>query len=212
MQKKTILTVEDNPDDEVLIMRALKTSNLAGEVVVARDGAEALDYLFGTGEYDDRDTDVTPQLILLDLKLPKVDGLEVLRRIRSDDRTRVLPVAVLTSSSEQEDMIESYRLGLNSYTRKSVNFDQFTESIRLVVLYWMYLNQVPPEDPVGLGQKTGPAEETRPQGQTTPQVKAVDKEQTTPEAKTGIDEEPGIEEEAGIQEQPGIEEKPGIEE
>ncbi len=204
MQKKTILVVEDNPDDEALIMRALKTSNLAGEVVVTRDGAEALDYLFGTGEYDDRDTDVMPQLVLLDLKLPKVDGLEVLRRIRSDDRTKVLPVAVLTSSTEQEDMIESYRLGLNSYIRKSVNFDQFTESIRLVALYWMYLNQLPPEEQMGPGQETDLGKETSSQGQTTPQVKAVAKQQTTPEAKAGIEEEPGVEEEPGIEQEPGI--------
>ncbi len=144
MEKKIILLVEDNPDDELLAIRALKKNNIMNEVVVARDGTEALDYLFGTGAYSDRDTSVTPQVILLDLKLPKIDGLEVLRRLRNDERTKLLPVVVLTSSKEDKDLNESYRLGANSYIRKPVDFIQFTEAIKQLGLYWLVLNEAPP--------------------------------------------------------------------
>jgi two-component system, response regulator len=143
MDKKIILLVEDNPDDEVLTVRALKKNNILNDMVVARDGAEALDYLFGAGSYADRDMTVMPQLILLDLKLPKIDGLEVLRRVRGDERTRLLPVVVLTSSSEEQDVIESYRLGANSYIRKPVDFTQFTAAINNLGLYWLVLNVSP---------------------------------------------------------------------
>jgi len=143
MSSKIILLVEDNPDDVMLILRALKASNIVGEVVVARDGAEALDYLFRTGAYAGRDTSVMPQVILLDLKLPKVDGLEVLRRLRADEQTKLLPVVVLTSSDEERDIIESYGLGANSYVRKPVAFTQFGEAVRQLGLYWLTLNQPP---------------------------------------------------------------------
>lgn len=142
--QKVILLVEDNADDEMLAMRALKKSNIANSIVVARDGVEALDYLFGTGCYEGRDTGVLPQIVLLDLKLPKIDGLEVLRRIRADSRTKRLPVAVLTSSKEECDVIASYDLGANSYIRKPVDFDQFAESIRQLGMYWLVLNEPPP--------------------------------------------------------------------
>ena len=144
MRKKIILLVEDNPDDELLAIRALEKNNILNEVVVARDGAEALDYLFGSGAYTGRDMSVMPQIILLDLKLPKIDGLEVLRRLRNDERTRLLPVVVLTSSKEERDLTESYSLGANSYIRKPVNFAQFTEAIRQLGLYWLVLNESPP--------------------------------------------------------------------
>lgn len=144
MRKKTILLVEDNPDDELLAIRALEKNKIMNEVVVARDGAEALDYLFGAGAFAGRDMSVMPQIILLDLKLPKIDGLEVLRRIRNDERTRLLPVVVLTSSKEDRDLTESYSLGANSYIRKPVNFAQFTEAIRQLGLYWLVLNECPP--------------------------------------------------------------------
>lgn len=144
MDKKTILLVEDNPDDELLAIRALKKSNIMNEVIVARDGVEALDYLFCTGTYADRDMKVMPQVILLDLKLPKIDGLEVLKRLRNDERTKLLPVVILTSSKEERDLAESYRLGANSYIRKSVDFTQFAESIKQLQLYWLVLNQPPP--------------------------------------------------------------------
>jgi len=144
MRKKIILLVEDNPDDELLAIRALKKNNIMNEVVVARDGAEALDYLFGAGAYAGRDMSVMPQIILLDLKLPKIDGLEVLRRLRNDERTKLLPVVVLTSSKEERDLTESYSLGANSYIRKPVNFAQFTEAIRQLGLYWLVLNEFPP--------------------------------------------------------------------
>ena len=143
MDNKIILLVEDNPDDEVLTVRALKKNNILNDMVVARDGAEALDYLFGAGSYADRDMTVMPQLILLDLKLPKIDGLEVLRRVRGDERTRLLPVVVLTSSSEEQDVIESYSLGANSYIRKPVDFTQFTAAINNLGLYWLVLNVSP---------------------------------------------------------------------
>ena len=144
MSNKVILLVEDNPDDELLTLRALRKNNVLNEVVVARDGVEALDYLFGTGEYAERDTAVMPQLILLDLKLPRVDGLEVLRRLRADVRTRLLPVVILTSSKEQQDMLDGYGFGANSYVRKPVNFEQFVKAIEQLKLYWLILNEAPP--------------------------------------------------------------------
>jgi CheY-like chemotaxis protein len=139
-----ILLVEDNPDDQELTRRALEENDIANEIVVAQDGAEALDYLFGQGRWADRDPDVQPQLVLLDLKLPKVDGLEVLRRIRADERTARLPVIVLTSSREESDVAESYGSGANSYVRKPVDFTEFREAVRQVGLYWLLLNEPPP--------------------------------------------------------------------
>ena len=144
MRNKVILLVEDNPDDELLALRALKKNNLINEIVVAHDGVEALDYLFGAGAYAGRDTDVMPQLILLDLKLPRIDGLEVLRRLRADGRTRLLPVVILTSSREQQDMLDGYGLGANSYVRKPVNFEQFVWAVEQLKLYWLSLNEAPP--------------------------------------------------------------------
>ncbi len=144
MENETILLVEDNPDDEVLTLRALKKNNITNKVVVARDGAEALDYFFGTGKFAGRDTSVQPQVTLLDLKLPKVDGLEVLKRLRADDRTRLLPVVILTSSNEEQDRLKGYGLGANSYVRKPVDFDQFMEAVRQLGLYWLLLNERPP--------------------------------------------------------------------
>jgi len=144
MSRKVILLVEDNPDDEVLTIRALKKNNIQNEVVVAHDGAEALDYLFGSGPYAGRDVSVLPQLILLDLKLPKIDGLEVLRRLRANERTRLLPVVILTSSKEDQDRLNGYTLGANSYIRKPVDFNQFVEAVRQLGLYWLVLNEPPP--------------------------------------------------------------------
>ena len=145
MASDVILLVEDNPDDVDLTLRALKRNNIVNEVVLAGDGVEALDYLFGTGAYAGRDTSATPRVVLLDLKLPKIDGLEVLRRLRSDERTKLLPIVVLTSSKEQQDLVESYSLGANSYVRKPVDFNQFVEAIRQLGLYWLVLNEPPPE-------------------------------------------------------------------
>jgi len=139
-----ILLVEDNPDDQLLTLRALKTNRIANQIVVARDGAEALDYLFGSGAYAGRDTSVLPQIVFLDLKLPKLDGLEVLKRIRADERTSVLPVVVLTSSDEEQDIIDSYHLGANSYIRKPVDFAQFVETVGRLGMYWLVLNEPPP--------------------------------------------------------------------
>ena len=143
MARKVILLVEDNPDDEALTMRALRKHNVTNQIVVAHDGAEALDWLFATGQHADRDTDVIPQVILLDLKLPKIDGLEVLRRIRSDERTHLLPIVILTSSKEEEDILTGYRLGANSYVRKPVDFVEFTDAVRQLGLFWLLLNQPP---------------------------------------------------------------------
>ena len=143
-REKTILLVEDNPDDEALTLRALKKNNILNTVVVARDGAEALDYLFGQGQYQKRDLSNAPQLILLDLKLPKVDGLEVLQQLRANERTRHYPVVVLTTSNEDRDIITSYQLGANSYIRKPVDFSQFIEAVRQLGLYWLVLNPPPP--------------------------------------------------------------------
>jgi two-component system response regulator len=141
---KVILLVEDNPDDEALTLRALKKNNIKNDVVVARDGVEALDYLFGTGKYAGRDTALMPQVVLLDLKLPKMEGLEVLRRVRNDKRTKLLPVVILTSSNEDEDRIAGYGLGANSYVRKPVDFNQFLDAARHLGLYWLVLNEAPP--------------------------------------------------------------------
>lgn len=143
MKNKIILLVEDNVDDVKLTLRALKKSNILNEVVVAQDGVEALDYLFGTGKFEGRDTRLMPQMILLDLKMPRMDGLEVLQRIREDERTKVLPVVILTTSSEDKDRIESYKLGANSYVRKPVDFNQFVEAVRQLGLYWLVLNEAP---------------------------------------------------------------------
>ncbi len=140
---KMILLVEDNPDDEMLTIRALKKNNILNEVVVARDGVQALDFLFGEGEHTGRDISNQPQVILLDLKLPKIDGLEVLKRIRADERTKLLPVVVLTTSNEQRDMVSSYELGANSYIRKPVDFDQFMDAVKQLGLYWLVLNEFP---------------------------------------------------------------------
>jgi two-component system, response regulator len=143
MREKVILLVEDNPDDEALTLRALKKNGIQNQVVVARDGAQALDYLFGTGEQKECGPGPSPQLVLLDLKLPRVDGLEVLRRIRADERTRLLPVVILTSSKEQRDLVEGYGRGANSYIRKPVDFGQFVEAVRQLGLYWLVLNESP---------------------------------------------------------------------
>jgi len=145
MEEKIILLVEDNPDDVELTLRAFKKCNIANEVVVARDGVEALDYLFGTGAYAGRDLSVMPAVVLLDLKLPGIDGLEVLRRLRADERTRFLPVVVLTSSNEDQDVVNSYQLGANSYIRKPVDFIQFIEAARQLGIYWLLLNEAPPK-------------------------------------------------------------------
>src|SRR6266568_725354 len=144
MDDKVILLVEDNPDDEALTLRALKKNNIKNEVWVAHDGVEALDFLFGTGPHAGRDLHAVPELILLDLKLPKIDGLEVLRRIRENEQTRLLPVVVLTTSSEEQDRLRSYDLGANSYVRKPVNFQQFIEAVGQLGLYWLILNEQPP--------------------------------------------------------------------
>lgn len=144
MNHKLILLVEDNADDEALTLRALNKNKIANQIVVVRDGAEALDYLFCTGPYADRDPLDLPQVTLLDLKLPKVDGLDVLRRIRENARTRFLPVVILTSSKEEQDLVNAYAGGANSYVRKPVDFTQFVESIRQLGLYWLVLNEVSP--------------------------------------------------------------------
>jgi two-component system response regulator len=143
MNSKIILLAEDNPDDVQLTLRALKKSKIMNEVVIAQDGVEALDYLFGTGKYAGRDTRVLPQVVLLDLKMPRMDGLEVLQRVRSNERTRLLPVVVLTTSSEDKDRVESYKLGANSYIRKPVDFEQFVNAVQQLGLYWLVLNESP---------------------------------------------------------------------
>jgi two-component system response regulator len=144
MKDKIILLVEDNPDDEALTLRALEKNNIKNDVVVVHDGAEALDYLFGTGPYAGRDLAVMPQVTLLDLKLPKVDGLEVLRRLRANERTRLLPVVILTSSNEEQDRVSGYGLGANSYVRKPIDFGQFINAVRQLGLYWLILNEPAP--------------------------------------------------------------------
>ena len=145
MKDRVILLVEDNPDDEMLTLRAFKKNNIANEVIIARDGAEALEYLFGTGQYEKRDLSIMPAVILLDLKLPKVDGLEVLRRLRANDRTRRLPVVIVTSSKEERDIVSSYDMGANSYIHKPVDFDRFIQAVGQLGLYWLLLNELPPK-------------------------------------------------------------------
>ena len=144
MSLKPILLVEDNRDDEALTVRALKKNNFLNDVVVARDGVEALEYLFGTGPYEGRDALDWPQVVLLDLKLPRLDGLEVLRRVRADERTRLLPVIIMTSSKEDEDVLQSYSSGANAYVRKPVEFGEFSEAVKGLGLFWLLLNQAPP--------------------------------------------------------------------
>jgi two-component system, response regulator len=144
MDNKIILLVEDNPDDVELTLRAFRKNNISNKIIVARDGAEALDYLFGKGKYDQRDEKELPILVLLDLKLPKIDGLEVLRQIRSNELTRLLAVVILTSSSEQQDVIEGYKLGANSYVRKPIDFKDFEKAIHVLGLYWLIWNEPPP--------------------------------------------------------------------
>ncbi len=138
-----ILLVEDNPQDRELTLRALRKNNIVNPVMTVGDGAEALDYLFGTGAFEGRDTEQTPKVILLDLKLPKVDGLEVLEKVKSDERTKMIPVVVLTSSREENDVVDSYRLGVNSYIVKPVDFENFAEAVANLGLYWLLLNQPP---------------------------------------------------------------------
>jgi CheY-like chemotaxis protein len=144
VQKNILLLVEDNPDDEELTLLAFEQSQIAHEVVVARDGVEALDYLFGTGIYADRDISTMPALILLDLQLPRINGLEVLQRLRSDKRTKLLPVVILTTSNEQQDLINSYNVGCNSYLRKPVDYNQFVTAVQQLGMYWLLLNEPPP--------------------------------------------------------------------
>jgi CheY-like chemotaxis protein len=144
MTDQYILLVEDNPDDEELTTLSLRKNNLSHDIVVVRDGVEAIDYLFGTGKYTGRDLSLTPTVVLLDLKLPKLDGLGVLKRLRADERTRTLPVVVLTSSSQDADVIASYHLGANSYVRKPVEFGAFVEAVSSLGLYWVLINRPPP--------------------------------------------------------------------
>jgi two-component system response regulator len=143
MSERTILLVEDNADDEALTLRAFAKNHITNPVTIARDGVEALDYLFATGAYAGRDVTERPAVVLLDLKLPKLDGIDVLKRIRADERTRLLPVVILTSSREEQDIIDSYRFGCNSYVRKPVDFDQFLEAAKQLGLYWLLLNEPP---------------------------------------------------------------------
>jgi two-component system response regulator len=142
---KTILLVEDNPDDVKLTLRAFKRNNMLNPIVVARDGVEALDFLFARGAHAERAGKPLPTLVILDLKLPKLDGLEVLKAVRGDARTKLVPVVILTSSKEQQDLIQGYALGANSYVRKPVDFTEFMEAVRLLGIYWLMTNQPPPE-------------------------------------------------------------------
>jgi two-component system response regulator len=143
MKSKIILLVEDNPDDVKLTLRALKKSNIMNEVIVVGDGVEAVEYLFGTGKFAGRDTNIMPQVVLLDLKMPRMDGLEVLHRIRANEKTKLLPVVILTTSSEDKDKVDSYKFGANSYIRKPVDFNQFVEAVQQLGLYWLVLNEAP---------------------------------------------------------------------
>ncbi len=144
MKNRIILLVEDNPDDVELTLLSFQKHNIFNEVVVVRDGAEALDYLFSTGAYAKRDKSIMPAVILLDLKLPKINGLEVLRRLRADERTKLLPVVILTSSKDEQDILNGYKLGANSYVRKPVDFTQFSEAVKQLGLYWLLVNEPPP--------------------------------------------------------------------
>ena len=143
IRDETILLVEDNPDDIELTMRAFRKNNIANNVAVAHDGVEALDYLFGRGAYAGRNTAEKPRLILLDLKMPKMDGLHVLEHLRADERTKLIPVVILTSSKEDNDLVSSYKCGANSYVRKPVDFSQFLEAVRQIGLYWLLINESP---------------------------------------------------------------------
>ncbi len=145
MSDKLIMVVEDNPDDEELTLRALRQGKVANDIVVTRDGSEALEFMFGTGKYAGRDLSRMPAVILLDLKLPKLSGLEVLQRLRADERTRLIPIVVLTSSSEDEDMLRSYESGANSYVRKPIEFSAFASAVGQLGVYWMLLNQPVPK-------------------------------------------------------------------
>lgn len=142
-KEQLILLVEDNPDDVLLTVEALRENNILNKIEIAKDGVEALDFLFGRGKHTGRDLSVLPQLILLDLKLPKVDGLEVLKEIKSNDSTKMIPVVVLTSSKEEQDLLKSYQLGVNSYIRKPVDFEQFSQSVKQLGLYWLVINELP---------------------------------------------------------------------
>jgi two-component system response regulator len=145
MEEKLVLLVEDNPDDEALTLRAFKKNRIGNKIVVVRDGVEALDFLFCTGTYSERNPNELPQLILLDIKLPKLDGLEVLQRIRADARTKLLPVVILTSSKEEQDLLKGYQIGANSYIQKPVDFSEFMDAVRQLDMYWLVLNQPPPK-------------------------------------------------------------------
>jgi len=144
MDRKFIMLVEDNSDDELLTLRALHANQVANDIVVARDGAEALDFLFASGKYAGRDKNELPEVVLLDLKLPKIDGLQVLERIRAEESTRLTPVVILTSSKEELDLVQSYRCGANSYVRKPIDFNAFVEAVRSIGLYWLLINEPPP--------------------------------------------------------------------
>jgi two-component system response regulator len=148
----TILLVEDNPDDIELTLRAFRKNNIANGLAIARDGAEALDYLFCRGAYSQRDIDDLPRLILLDLNLPKLDGLQVLERLRADERTKLVPVVILTSSKEEQDMVSGYRSGANSYVRKPVDFNEFVEAVRQIGLYWLLINELPTQNRTPAGR------------------------------------------------------------
>jgi two-component system, response regulator len=142
-KNETILLVEDNPDDIELTMRAFRKNNIANQVIVAHDGVEAIDYLFGQGAYAGRNTAEKPRLVLLDLKMPRMDGIHVLEKLRSDERTALLPVVILTSSKEEQDLVASYKLGANSYVRKPINFNEFLEAVHQIGLYWLLINESP---------------------------------------------------------------------
>ena len=146
MNNRVILLVEDNPSDEMLTIRAFKQNNIQNEIVVARDGAEALDYLFGSGEYADRDPKDNPQVVILDLKLPKINGFQVLQKLREDERTRKTPVVILTSSKEDKDLVEAWDLGTNAYVQKPVNFTEFVEAVKHLGMFWLLLNEPSPEN------------------------------------------------------------------
>lgn len=143
MNNQPILLVEDNPDDEALALRAFKKINISNKIVVARDGVEALDYVFATGMYANREASESPSIVLLDLKLPKIDGLEVLRRIRENEVTKILPVVILTSSKEEQDMVRGYNFGANSYVRKPIDFNEFVNAVSQLGVYWLLMNEFP---------------------------------------------------------------------